>query len=251
MISTILGVSGRAILRAIIAGESDPHKLSELGSSRLKATEQELSAALEGYVTDHHRFLLSFHLNHIEQLEASVSALESRITESLRPFRSAIELLVTIPGISEATAAILVAEIGPDVSAFPTAGHLRSWAGLCPRLHESAGKRFSQKTRKGAPWLKTALVQAAWAASRKRDSYLRAQFFRLKSRRGPKKAVVAVAASIITAVYYMLHNEIPYRELGADYFHQRDKEQLTIRMTRRLRELGFDVTLTPLANATP
>ena len=251
VMSSILGVSGRAIIRGIIAGESDPHKLSELGSSRLKATEQELSAALEGHVTDHHRFLLGFHLHHIEQLEASVSALESRITESLRPFRPAVELLVTIPGISEATAAILVAEIGPDVSAFPTAGHLRSWAGLCPRLHESAGKRFSQKTRKGAPWLKTALVQAAWAASRKRDSYLRAQFFRLKSRRGPKKAVVAVAASIITAVYYMLHNEIPYRELGADYFHQRDKDQLTKRMTRRLREFGFDVTLTPLANATP
>ncbi|HSF16542.1 MAG TPA: transposase [Vicinamibacteria bacterium] len=145
-------------------------------------------------------------------------------------------------------AAILIAEIGSDMAVFPTAGHLRSWAGLCPGLHESAGKRRPQKSRHGAPWLKTALVQAAWAATRKHDSYLRAQFFRLKSRRGPRKALLAVASSILTVAYHILKQGTPYRDLGAGYFYRRDKERLTAKMVRRLQHLGFSVTLEPLAH---
>jgi transposase len=247
-ISDILGVSGRAILRALIAGETDPHQLLQLTQGRLKASNVELLGALQGYVSEHHRFLLEFHLGHVEQLQAAVTTLERRIAETLRPFHPTVKLLMTIPGISETNAATLIAEIGPDMSVFPTAGHLRSWAGLCPGLHESAGKRRPQKSRHGAPWLKTALVQAAWAASRKRDCYLRAQFFRLKSRRGPHKALLAVAASILTAVYHMLKQGIPYRDLGANYFTQRDKQRLTAKMVRKLTDLGFAVTLEPLSH---
>jgi transposase len=247
-ISDILGVSGRAILRAIIGGETDPYRLVRLTSGRLKASDDELVGALQGYVSDHHRFLLNFHLSHVEQLEDAVAKLERRIAETLRPFQPAVELLMTIPGISETNASTLIAEIGADMSVFPTAAHLRSWAGLCPGLHQSAGKRRPQKSRHGAPWLKTALVQAAWAASRKHDSYFRAQFFRLKSRRGPRKALLAVAASILTAVYHMLKRGVPYRDLGANYFHLRDKERLTTKMVRRLRDLGFSVTLEPLSH---
>jgi transposase len=247
-ISDVLGVSGRAILRAIIGGETDPHQLLALTKGRLKASDEELLAALQGYVSEHHRFLLDFHLAHVDQLQAAVAKLELRIAETLRPFQPAVKLLMTIPGISETNAATLIAEIGSDMSVFPTAGHLRSWAGLCPGLHESAGKRRPQKSRHGAPWLKTALVQAAWAASRKHDSYLRAQFFRLKSRRGPQKALLAVAASILTAAYQMLKQGVPYRDLGADYFHRRDKAQLTAKMIGRLRDLGFSVTLEPLSH---
>jgi transposase len=247
-ISDILGVSGRAILQAIIAGETDPHRLLQLTKGRLKASNVELLGALQGYVSEHHRFLLEFHLGHVDQLQAAVTTLERRIAETLRPFHLAVKLLMTIPGISETNAATLIAEIGPDMSVFPTAGHLRSWAGLCPGLHESAGKRRPQKSRHGAPWLKTALVQAAWAASRKHDSYLRAQFFRLKSRRGPQKALLAVAASILTAVYHMLKQGIPYRDLGANYFNHRDKERIKDKMIRSLRELGFAVTLEPLSH---
>jgi transposase len=248
-ISDILGVSGRAILRAIIAGEADPHRLVQLTTGRLKASDEQLASALQGYVTDHHRFLLDFHLGHVDQLQVAVSKLERRIAEALRPFQPAVKLLMTIPGISETNAATLIAEIGPDMSVFPTAGHLRSWAGLCPGLHESAGKRRPQKSRHGAPWLKTALVQAAWAAARKRDSYLRAQFFRLRSRRGPQKALLAVAASILTAVYHMLKRGVPYHDLGHDYFHNRDKHRLTAKLLGRLRELGFSATLEPLNHA--
>jgi transposase len=249
-ISDILGVSGRAILRAIIAGETDPHRLLQLTNGRLKASKVELLGALQGYVSEHHRFLLDFHLGHVDELKAAVVKLEHRIADTLRPFHPAVKLLMTIPGISETNAATLIAEIGPDMSVFPTAGHLRSWVGLCPGLHESAGKRRPQKSRHGAPWLRTALVQAAWAASRKHDGYLRAQFFRLKSRRGPQKALLAVAASILTAAYHMLKQGIPYRDLGADYFNHRDKERIKNNMVRRLKDLGFSVTLEALSHPT-
>jgi transposase len=250
-ISDILGVSGRAILRAIIGGETDPHKLLALTTGRLKASDEELLGALQGFVSEHHRFLLDFHLGHVDQLKAAVAKLELRIGATLRPFQPAVKLLTTIPGISETNAATVIAEIGPDMSVFPTAGHLRSWAGLCPGLNESAGKRRSQKSRHGAPWLKTALVQAAWASIRVHNSYLRAQFFRIKSRRGPRKALLAVAASILTAVYHMLKQAVPYRDLGANYFRRRDKERLTAKMVRRLQDLGFSVTLEPLTHTAP
>jgi transposase len=240
-ISNILGATGRAILRAVIKGETDPARLADLAQGRLKASRSQLVDVLHGRITSHHRFMLQLHLQQIEALEHAVSDVEARVRESLTPFRSTVSLLTTMPAIKATTAAVLVAEIGPDMSPFPTAGHLVSWAGLCPRLDESAGKRRSTRIRVGAPWLKPALVQAAWAAARKKDSYFHAQFLRLKSRRGPKKAILAVAASMLTDVYYMLRDGVEFHDLGDQYFAHRDKEHLTNRLLRRLRDLGVQV----------
>jgi transposase len=190
VISNIRGTSGLAILRALIAGETDPGRLADLTSGRLKATRAELVEALHGRVTPHHRFMLQLHLTQIAALDAALTDIDARIRDALVPFRAAVRLLTTMPGVSETAAAVIVAEIGDDMSVFPSAGHLLSWAGVCPRLDESAGKRRSTRTRAGAPWLKTTLVQIAWPACRKKHSYFQAQFLRLKSRRGPKKAIV-------------------------------------------------------------
>lgn len=241
LLSNILGVSGRAILQALVAGEQDPERLADLVHGRLKASRAELVAALHGRVTAHHRFLLQLHLTHVEALERAVREVEARLGEALAPFRTALDRLITMPGVSETVARVLVAEIGFDMTRFATAGHLVSWAGLCPRLDESAGKRLSTRTRPSNPWLKTTLVQAAWAASRKKDGYLRAQFLRLKSRRGPKKAILAVAASMLTAAYHMLKHDVDYRDLGADHFDRRDKAKLAHRLIQRLQALGFAV----------
>lgn len=241
LLSNILGVSGRAILQALVAGEQNPERRADLVHGRLKASRAELVAALHGRVTAHHRFLLQLHLTHVEALERAVREVEARLGDALAPFRTALDRLITMPGVSETVARVLVAEIGFDMTRFATAGHLVSWAGLCPRLDESAGKRLSTRTRPSNPWLKTTLVQAAWAASRKTDSYLRAQFLRLKSRRGPKKAILAVAASMLTAAYHMLKHDVDYRDLGADHFDRRDKAKLAHRLIQRLHALGFAV----------
>jgi transposase len=241
VVSDILGVSGRAILTALVAGETPPERLADLTHGRLKASRAQLVGALEGRVTAHHRFMVQLHLAQIAALETAITDLEARIGEALALFRAAISLLITMPGLSDTAAAVIVAEVGDDMSTFPSAGHLVSWAGLCPRLDESAGKRRSTRTRSGAPWLKTTLVQAAWAAARKKDSYFHAQFLRLKSRRGPKKAILAVAASMLTDVYCMLRDGVEFHDLGGQYFVQRDKERLTKRLLERLRDLGVDV----------
>jgi transposase len=245
VISSILGTSGRAILAGLVADESDPERLADLAKGRLKASREQIVEALRGNVTEHHRFMLRLHLEQISQLERAVGELEERARSG--PFRSAIELLSTIPGVSETTAMVIVAEIGDDMRRFPTQGHLLSWAGLCPRLDESAGKRLSNRTRRGAPWLKTVLVQAAWPASSKRDSYLRARFLRLKSRRGPKKAVVAIAASILTAAYHMLKTGAEYHDLGPHHLDRIDRGRATDRLLRRLKALGYNVHLEPAA----
>jgi transposase len=244
VISNILGVSGRAILRALIAGETDPDRLIELTGGRLKAPRPQLRDALQGRVTDHHRFMLKMHLEQVEHLEAAVRDLEARADQG--SFRVATELLMTIPGVSKVTARVIVAEIGDDMSRFPTAGNLISWAGLCPRLDESAGKKRSTRVRRGAPWLKTVLVQAARAAANKRESYLRAQYLRLKARRGPNKAVLAVAASMLTSAYHMLKYGVEYRDLGPHHF-DRDKQIQAARLLRRLKALGVEVTVRPAA----
>jgi transposase len=243
LLSDILGVSGRAILQALIAGETDPERLAALARGRLTASPAELRAALHGRITPHHRFLLQLHLAQIDALETAVREVEARLGDALAPFRAALDHLITMPGVSETVARVLVAEIGFDMTRFPTAGHLVSWAGLCPRLDESAGKRRSTRTRPSNPWLKTTLVQAAWAAARKKEGYLRAQFLRIKSRRGPKKAILAVAASMLTAAYYMLRDGVDYRDLGADHFDRRDKAKLAKRLVARLHDLGFTVEL--------
>jgi transposase len=247
LLSDILGATGRAILQALIAGETDPERLASLGQGRLKASRAQLREALHGRVTPHHRFLLQLHLTQIAALEAGVREVEAQLGDALAPCQAALDRLVTMPGISTTVARVILAEIGLDMQRFPTAGHLLSWAGLCPRLHESAGKRLSTRTRPGAPWLKTALVQAAWAAVRKPNTYLQAQFLRLKSRRGAKKAILAVAASMLTAAYYMLLRGVDYCDLGAGHYDQRHKTKLANRLLRRLHDLGLNVEIRPAA----
>src|SRR6516164_6696517 len=241
LLSNILGVSGRAILHALVAGETDPERLAALVHGRLQASRAALVAALHGRLTAHHRFLLQLHLTQVDALEQAVHDVEERLGHALVPFHTALDRLITMPGVSETVARVVVAEIGVDMTRFPTAGHLVSWAGLCPRLDESAGKRRSTRTRHGAPWLKTTLVQAAWAASRKKNSYLRAQFLRLTHHRGPKKAILAVANSMLTAAYFMLRDGVEYEDLGGDYFVNHDREHLTKTLLKRLRDLGVEV----------
>ena len=243
VLTDIQGVSGRRILDAIVAGEDDPDKLAALRDGRVQCSHEELREALRGRVTSHHRFLLRQHLETIDHLERTVARFDAQITELLRPFRLQLELLMTIPGVGETAAACLIAEVGVDMSRFPSAGHLLSWAGLCPRMDESAGKRRSTRLRKGAPWLKPVLVQCAWGAARTKRSYTQAQFLRLKARRGPMKAVVAVAATILTAAYYILRDGVSYRELGPDHFVQRDRTRMAERLARRIRDLGYEVTI--------
>lgn len=246
-VTDIGGLTGRAILDALIAGETDPERLASLTRGRLKASHAQLVEALQGRVTAHHRFMLKLHLEQIAAIEAALRTLEQQLTETLAPFRAARDFLKTMPGISDTVAAVIIAEIGEDVRPFPTAAHLVSWAGLAPRLDESAGKRRSTRTQPGAPWLKTTLVQAAWAAARTKHSYFHAQYLRLKSRRGPKKAILAVAASMLTAVYYMLRDGVEFHDLGADYFTHHDKAQITKRLLRRLRDLGVEVEVKNIA----
>ena len=197
VISDILGLSGRRMIEALIAGETDPEVLAALAHRRIKATPDELEAALRGRVTRRHRFLLRLHLQQMDAIDVAIDQIDQEVDVDVEPFRAAIALLTSIPGVSVLSAEIILAEIGRDMSRFPTAGHLISWAGLCPKNDESAGKRRSTRMRKGAPWLKTTLVQCAWAASRKKASYLQAQFHRLRARRGAKKAIGALAASIL------------------------------------------------------
>ncbi len=241
VVTDILGASGRAILAALIAGETDPERLADCTTGRLKASRADIVAAMHGRVTAHHCFLLELHLSQVDALKAAVRKLERQADEVLRPFREATDRLTTIPGVSETVARVIIAEVGVDMTRFPSAGHLVSWAGLCPRLDESAGKRRSTRVRHATPWLKTALVQAAWAATRKKDGYLQSQFRRLKGRRGPKKAITAVAASMLTAVYFMLRDETDYHDLGGRYLADRDKERVKQRLLRRLHDLGVVV----------
>jgi transposase len=244
-ISDVLGKSGRAILEAIIAGESRPEKLVELCSGRLKASRKELIEALRGRITDHHRFMLKLHLAQVDHLHGAMRELEARMSDVLAPFRSHVDNLMTIPGVNDTTARVLAGEIGLDMTRFATAGHLVSWAGLCPKLDESAGKHRSRRIRKGAPWLKTALISAAWGAIRTKGSYLRAQFHRLKARRGGKKAIVAVAASMLNAAFYIIRDGVVYRDLGADHFRKRNPTQTAKRLVKRLEDLGFAVEARP------
>ncbi len=247
VITDMLGMTGRAILEALVEGQSDPKQLAGLAQGRLKAKHEQLVEALHGRVTDHHRFLLKLHLGQIDALGKAIDQLEARMTDVLAPMVRSAQVLSTIPGVSTIAARVIIAEIGTDMSRFPTAGHLLSWAGLCPRMDESAGKRRSTRVRPGAPWLKTTLVQCAWSAARSHGTYLRAQFLRLKSRRGPKKAILAVAASILTAAYHMLRQNVPYKDLGPDYFERKDKERLAKRLLRRLKNLGVHVMPVPTA----
>jgi transposase len=245
--SDILGVSGREMLRALVAGEEDPQKLAERARRRMRGKIPQLKLALEGSLRDHHRFLLKLLLQHVESLEGFIQELDQRIEELLRPFSAEIERLTTIPGISQTTAENIVAEIGTDMAQFPTEHHLASWTGVCPGNDESAGKRRTGKTAKGNRWLRRALTQAAWAASHTKNTYLAAQYRRLAARRGKKRAIVALAHTLLGIVYHLLAYPLDYRELGADYFDRLDPEKLTRHLVKRLERLGHTVLLNPAA----
>jgi transposase len=243
VMSDVLGMSGRRILAAIVAGETDGARLASLGSSRLAASPDALAAALTGRIRDHHRFLIAQHLKTIEQIEATMTEFDARIEAVLGPFREAVERLTEIPGISRTVAEILIAEIGSDMSAFPTADHLISWAGLCPRLDESAGKRRSTRVRKGAVWLKPVLVQSALAAGRKKNSSFKTRYHALKARIGPKKAAVAVAAALLRVVYHMLKDGTFYQDLGENYRRPRNPDRAAKNLANRIRALGYQVEI--------
>ena len=260
VLSDIMGASGRRMIEAMIRGVRQPRQLAELAGKQIKATPKELYDALHGRLTDHHRFLLELHLKQWDSLDETIRKIDLEIDQRIArtdakvggsqiPFRTLIELLSTVPGVSVVAAPAILSEIGPDMSRFPTAGHLVAWAGLCPSQNESAGKRKSSRLRKGAPWLKTMLVQCAWAAKRKKDSYYRAQFFRLQSKRGPQKAICAVAASILTAIYHILTDGTEHHDLGATYFDRRPVELKVNHLVARLKKLGFTVQLQPIAQA--
>jgi transposase len=260
VICEVMGVSGRRMIEAMIAGVRDPRKLAALAHRQIKATSKELYDALHGRLTDHHRFLLELHISQYDvlsaaieridrQVDAVIAKMDEEVAAGQASFRALITLLCTIPGVSTLAAITILAEIGRDMSRFPTAGHLVAWAGLCPGHNESAGKRKSSRLRKGAPWLKTMLVQCAWAAKRKKNSYYRAQFNRLCGRRGPQKAICAVAASLLTAIYHMLKDGTEHQDLGIAYFDHRSIEVRTKRLVAQLARLGYQVQLQPLAAA--
>jgi len=244
-----LGVSGRHMLEAIIAGQNDPQQLAQLARGQLKKKIPQLQQALAGRVREHHRFLLAEYLDEWDALEKRIRRIESEIDTRVYPFESAVTLWQTVPGVDRVTACSLVAEIGVEMRQFPTAQHLASWAALCPGNHESAGKRKSGKTRDGNKWLRRSLCQAAWAASRTKDCYLATQFKRLAGRRGLKRALVAVAHTLLVIGYHILKSGAGYRELGAHYLEQSHKEQLQRYFVKRLQRLGLRVSLEPVSTA--
>jgi transposase len=245
----IAGKSGRQILAAIVGGTTDPAALADLARGRMREKLPALERALAGRVGPHQRFLLAEQLAHIEYLDASIDRVSGEIQARLGPDEDAIARLVTIPGVGRRTAEVLVAEIGTDMRQFPTARHLASWAGLCPGNNESAGKRKSGRTRKGNPWLRAALVEVAQAAGRARQTYLGAHYRRLASRRGKKKACVAVGHTILGIAYHVLDRGTTYQDLGPQYFDRRDRTAVERRLVDRLESLGYKVTLEPVAPA--
>lgn len=241
--SDVLGVSARAMLKAMLAGQDDAASLAELARRRLRGKIPRLREALEGRVSDHHRFMLGQLLTQVEFIEERIGEVEARIEAQMVPFDQAVARVETIPGISRTTAQAIVAEIGPRMEQFATAAHLASWAGMCPGNNESAGKRKSGKTRKGSVWLRRVLVQAAWAASHTKNTYLRAHHSRLARRRGGKRALVALGHTILVIIWHLLSRQVNYQDLGADYFDRWGAEQQTRRLVRRLEQLGHKVVL--------
>jgi transposase len=246
--SDVLGASGRAMLQAIVRGESDAAVLADLAQKRLRAKLPELRLALTGCVTEHHRFLLKQWLELLDTFEQKIAAFDAQIEEKVSPFQEAVTTWMAIPGIDRVAACCLVAEIGADMEQFPSARNLCSWAGVCPGNNESAGKQRSGKTRRGGLWLRRVLCEAAWAASHCKKSYFHSQYQRLAGKRGKKRALIAVAHSLLTVVYVLLKQHRSYQDLGADFFDQVNRDNLTKYHVKRLQKLGYDVDL---ARATP
>lgn len=246
VVASLDGVSARAMLAALVAGISDPAELAGRADPRLRTDPQTLQAALAGVVGDHQRFMVAIQLEHLDELDARIAQLSTEIEARLHPFERDIGLLTTIPGISRRTAEVVLAEVGPDMTRFGSARQIASWAGLCPGNHESAGRRRGGRTRKGSPWLRSALVTSAHAAGRT-NTYLGAQYRRLIVRRGRKRAAVAVAHSLLVIIRAMLLSGQPFRDLGATYFDEHDREHVRRRLVKRLQDLGYAVDLAPAA----
>ena len=279
VVSDVLGKASRLILRAIVEGETDARQLASLAVGRVRADQQTLERALTGKVTAHHRFMLSQHLTLIENLDAAIRRVEEEIARRFTPpepptgaedqsapepavgaesassepsseplsWREAVQLIEQVTGISERVAQGLLAEIGIQMSQFPSAKHLASWAGICPGNHESAGKRLSGKPRKGNPYARRLLIQAAHAAAHSKNTYLSAQYRRIAARRGPKRAAVAVGHSILVIIYHLLRDRTPYQDLGGNYFDEHDRQMVQKHLVRRLERLGYQVELQPRA----
>ncbi len=245
--SDILGKSGRAMLQALLDGERNPTRLAELAQKRLRGKIPQLQQALHGNFTEHHRFMLEHLLKHLRQLEEQMEDFTARIAECIDPFvdAEAMQRLDAIPGVNRTTIENVTAEIGADMSAFVTPEHLASWAGMCPGNEESAGKRTRTRTTQGNRWLRRALAEAAWAASHTKNTYLSAQYRRLAARRGKKRALIAVGHTLLGVFYHLLKYEVPYQDLGGDYFNKLEPERLRRYLVKRLEGLGFQVTLEP------
>lgn len=249
VVTDVMGASARAMLSALLEGVIEPEALADLARGRLRQKLPELRRALEGRFRSHHRFLLEQLLSHIDFLDESIARISEEVVQQIVPFQRQVELLCTIPGISRKTAEVLISEIGTDMKRFPTAANLASWAGMCPGNHESAGKRYSGRTRKGNSWLRRALLEAAWAAARSKNCYLFSQYSRLVARRGKKKAAIAVAHSLLVIAYHVLKNQTPYRDLGVDFLDKLNLQRLQRYHVRRLENLGLKVTIEPLQEA--
>lgn len=249
VVSDVMGVSARTMLQALIAGEDNPETLAEFAQKRMRSKLAELERALTGHIREAHRLLLRLHLQHIDDLSDKIDALSREIDRLIVPFDvdDLLRRLDDIPGVGRDVAQVIVAELGVDLARFPSAGHAASWAGLTPGKNESAGRNRSSKTRPGNKYLKTALVQAAHAAGRSKDTYLASQYRRLASRRGKKRAAMAVAHSLLVIAFHMIQRGTSYIDLGSDYFDQRSRDWLAHHLVRRLENLGHTVTLAPAA----
>jgi transposase len=243
----VLGVSGRAMLTALVAGERDPEVLAELARGRLRTKLPQLRQALRGRFSDHHALLVGLSLAHLEHLEGAIATLDTQVDQVISPFARARDQLDTITGVGKRAAETIIAEIGVDMAVFPTAGHLASWAGRCPGNNRTGGKRRSGRPTKGNRWLGEVLTECAWAAARSRDTYLSAQYWRLARRIGKKKAAMAVGHSILVIAWHLLANDCDYQDLGGDFFVRRDADRARQRAVAQLQALGYRVTLEPLA----
>lgn len=243
VVTDIRGVSARSMLEALIAGERDLSVMAELARGRMRSKRAELEEALRGHFLPHHSFLLTEHLSHIDYLDEAIDRVSQAIEEHLADEQEAIALLDTIPGVSQRTAEILIAEIGTDMSRFPSAKHLASWAGMCPGHHESAGKRLSGKTRKGSRWLRQVLVEIAHVAAKTKETYLAAQYRRIAARRGKKRALVALGHTVLGIAYQLLTRQQPYHDLGVAYFDKLEQNRVKRRLVHRLERMGYEVVL--------
>jgi transposase len=243
VVSDVFGASGMLMLRALITGEATPEEMAQMAKGRMRRKLRELELALEGRVQEHHRFLLGLQIRRLEQMEADIGLVEARVREKRGPFREQVELLTTIPGVSDLVAAAIIAEIGVDMSVFCTAARLAAWAGVCPANHESAGKRKKAGVRRGNTYLKTILIEAANAAGHTNGTYFKDKLIRLQARRGRNRALMALAHKLLIAVFHILANKVPYRELGADYLDTIKPIRTAQTLVRRLQRLGYKVQL--------